>query len=411
MTRTRVLLLLFSAHLATSATAETYDRDAVLRIARERASAMRIADAREDLATGRFQEAATWRFNPELELAGGPRRGPTTTTWDRSIRLNQRLDLAGRGARVDAAGAELEAVEHDSRFTEISVVALSARLHLEAVHAAHAHRLAMEAVRLHDRLLEIAQRRMEAGETGRIDVHQASIAAARARIHLATAEAAERDALTDLADLLALEPGQRLEVAGELEWPTPGDEHGISAAVANHPEIASLEARSRAGAAELRLAGAARWPEVGLGAGYGREEEADILRFGLSFGLPVFERGQGARRIAAAESRIAEIELAAARRSRTDRAMRAWNRYLDLDEALRSTDDATIAALAATGKLAEQSYQFGEIPLDRVLLFERENLDAKDELNDLRLAVALAALQVAELAALPPLVDGMEDAP
>lgn len=410
MTRTRVLLLLLNIHFAAPAMAETLDRDTVLHIARERAVAILIAEAREDLAAGSLRAATTWRFNPELELEGGPRRSPADKTWDRSIGLNQRLDLAGRGARIDAAGAELEAVEYDGLYTEISIVALAARLHLEAVHAAYARRLATEAVGLHDRLLEIAQRRMEAGETGRIDVHQASLAAARARIHLATAVAVEQDALTELADLLALEPGQRVEVAGDIEWPTPGDEHDIPAAVANHPEITALEARSRAGAAEIRLAEAALWPEVGLGASYGREEDADILHVGLRLGLPLFERGQGDRQIAAAGLRIAEIELEAARRSRTDRALRSWSRFRDLEAALQTTDDATTEALAASGKLAEQSFQFGDIPLDRVLLFERENLDARYELNDLRLAVALAALQVAEVAALPPLVDGKEDA-
>jgi outer membrane protein TolC len=403
-------LLLISINLAAPAMAETLDRDAVLRLARERAVAIRIAEAHEDLAAGSLQAAATWRFNPELELEGGPRRGPADRTWDRSIGLSQRLDLAGRGARIDAAGAELEAFEHDSRYTGIAVAALAARLHLEAVHAAYARRLAAEAVGLHDRLLEIAQRRMEAGETGRIDVHQASIAAARARIRLATAEAAENGALAELADLLALEPGRRIEVAGELEWPAPGDEHDISAAVATHPEITALEARSRAGAAEIRIADAARWPEVGVGASYRREEGDEILHFGLSFGLPVFERGQGDRRIAAAGLRIAEIELEAARRSRTDRAQRAWHRYLGLAAALGATDALTIEAVAASGNLAEQSYRLGEIPLDRVLLIQRDNLDAEYEMNDLRLAAALAALQVAEIAALPPLVDGKEDA-
>ena len=57
-------------------------------------------------------------------------------------------------------------------------------------------------------------------------------------------------------------------------------------------------------------------------------------------------------------------------------------------------------------RLAEESYRLGEIALDEVLLVQREQLDARRELNDLQLAAALAAVDVAELAALPPLVQG-----
>lgn len=409
MTWTRVPIALLLLLVASPALAETLDLDAVLHLAREHAAAARIARVEQDVAAGELRTARTWRHNPELELEAGPRDGPDGRSWDRSVGLSQRLDLAGRGARGDAARATLAAARDQSRATGIAVAARAARLYLEALHAAQRRQLASDATDLHDRLLEIARRRHEAGETGRLDVHQATVGASRARMRLATAEADERHVLAELASLLALEPGHPLAVTGDLAWSAPGDATAVRAAVARHPEIAALEARRRAASARVRLAGAARWPDVGLGARVGREEQADIVHVGVSLGLPLFARGQGEREAARAVDRIAEIQHDAARRARLDHALRAWERYQDLHDALTRATATTTDALAGSSRLAAESYRLGEIALDRVLLVERENLEARNALNDLRLATALAALEVAEIAALPPLANPTEE--
>ncbi|MBD3222341.1 hypothetical protein GF314_13970 [bacterium] len=408
MPRTRVLIPCLILLLMGEAVAAPLDRDEVLRLARERSVAIQVARAEVDRAAGELRTARTWRHNPELDVEAGPRRGPDGETWDRSIGLSQRLDLAGRGARIDAAGAEHAAARDRSRAIAVTVLSEAACYHLEALHAAQRRRLAGQSVDLHQRLLEIARRRHEAGETGTLDVHRASVAAARARMRLATAEAAEQERLTRLATLLALEPGCPIEVAGDLAWPLPGDVARVQAAVAAHPELDALDARLREAEALVRVAGAARWPEVGLGARIGREEEADVLRFGLSLGLPVFDRGAGDRAVATAAGRIAAIELETARRVRTDRALRAWARHRELAATLAAAGESVTAAVDASGRLSQESYRLGEIPLDRVLLVQRDNLEARNELNDLRLTAALAALEVAEIAALPPLAAATE---
>ncbi len=412
MTRVHALTtvaLLPALLAAAAADAQPLDRDAVLRLAAERAPALQAAVAAVDAAAGDLRAARAWRFNPELELEAGPRRSPGGDSTDRSIGLSQRLDLAGRGPRIEAAAAERDAIAGNARSARVSVLAQAARLHLEALHAAGQRRLAAEGVALHERLLDIARVRLEAGESGSMDVHQATVGAARARMRLAAATAAEQDVLAELASLLALAAGADLQATGDLTWPLPLDVDTVLAAAAQHPDLDALAAEARAGAARTRLAGAARWPEVGVSASVGQEEDADIVRIGLSLGLPVFARGQGEREAASAAERIAGIRLAAARRDRQDRAARAWNRHRDLQAALAAADSAATGALEASSRIAEQSYRLGDIALDRVLVVERENLDARHDLNDLRLAVALAALQVTETAALPPLAEAKEE--
>lgn len=412
MSGTRVLipLLLLALTLPrVTPAAELLDRQSVLEMARERSVALRQAGLRQEAVGGAARAARTWRHNPELELEGGRRDASDGRTWDRSVGLNQQLDLAGRGARIAAADADLEAARHGLRAAGVAALAAAAELHLRALHATRRRDLAAEGVSLREQLLEVARQRLEAGETGQLDLHQATVAAARARMELASAEADLQHALAELAAALNLEPLRDIAVEGEIEWPVPGDAVAIRAAAEQHPELAVLEANRQAGRERIAEAGAARWPRLGLGARYGREEEADLFQLGLRFELPLFDRGGGEREVAVALERVADLELETARRNRIDHALRAWERHRRLQGSFPDDAEAVARSLGASSRLALQSYRLGEIPLDRVLDVERENLEARITLNDLRLKAALAALEVAEIAALPPLAGTEED--
>jgi cobalt-zinc-cadmium efflux system outer membrane protein len=374
------------------------DRAAVLDLARERAPVILAARARQGVAEGDLATARAWRYNPELELEAGPRTN--------ALRLDQRLDLAGRGARIDAATAGRDAAGFALRETELTVVAGAARAYLVALHASHARALAAEAAAVQARLHEIAQARYEAGETGALEINLATVALARARAALASAAAAEATASADLAAMLQLTDDDLPGVTGELAWPALPDLAAVQAAAAAQPALAGLAARQAQAQAVRRLAGAAAWPEVGMFGGWGREEDVDIVHFGLIVGLPVFARGQGERRAADAEVLAAGIELEAAQRTVVDQAARAWHRQRAVLAASDTIGGEAAAALAASVDLAEESYRLGEIALDEVLLVQREQLEARRELNDLQLAAALAAVDVAEIAALPPLGRG-----
>jgi len=382
------------------------DREAVLAIARERAPVILAARARQGVADGDLATARAWQHNPELELEVGPRTTPAEETWDRSVRLDQRLDLAGRGARIDAATAGRDAAGFALRETELGVVAGAARAYLVALHAGRARELAAAAAQVQARLHQIARARHEAGETGALEINLASVALARARAAQASAAADEAAALANLAAMLQLTGDEMSGVAGDLAWPAPPDLAAVQAAAAAQPALAGLAARQAQAEAVRRLAGASAWPEVGVFGGWGQEEDADIVHFGLNIGLPFFARGQGERQAADAEALAATIEREAAQRTVADQAARAWRRHGDVLAASTTVAGEAAAALDASVHLAEESYRLGEIDLDAVLLVQREQLDARRELNDLQLAAALAAVDVAEIAALPPLVQG-----
>jgi cobalt-zinc-cadmium efflux system outer membrane protein len=406
------LLITLLATMAAAAAAAPLrlDRAAALALARAQAPEVLAARAELGVAEGEAMAARAWRHNPELELEAGPRRTERGTTTDRFLRLTQPLDLGfnGRGARIDAAEAAVRAASRDRLSTEIEVLAEVSRAHLLALHARDRQAIAAEIVDLAERLQDVARRRYEAGEVGVLDSQVATVTLAGARVGLLRTESEAAEATAALKRQLGLDVDVAVELAGEVAWPSPPDLAAVRAAALGHPELAARQARTERAAALLREAGAAGRPEFGLSAGVGREEEADLLKFGLSMTLPVLNTGGGERRAAAAADTLAQLRLDAARRRLDSRVTSAWHRQRNIQTAVATYLDEALAAQRSSVRLAEESYRTGKIDLGEVLTVQRELLDARVELANLRLEAALAAVDVHALAALPPLAGSPE---
>jgi cobalt-zinc-cadmium efflux system outer membrane protein len=397
-----LLTLVVAAVLAAGAAgAEPLDRDAVLRLARERSPQVLAARARLDEADGALATARAWAHNPEVELEQVRR-----ATTDRAWRIDQKLDLAGRGPRIGAARADREAAGWERLDAGAQAAAEAARAWLTATHAGQQRLLATEGVAVQERLHAAATAREAAGETGALDVALATVALARARAGFAGDRAAELDALAELAALLQWDEAELPQVAGDLDWPAPPALADVREAALVQPALRALEAATAAAAKRRGEAGALAWPELGVFGGGGREEDTDLKQMGLTVTVPLFARGQGERRQAAAAARLADDTFTATRRARLSAVTAAWHRQDELRAAVEANGEAVAAALDASVRLAESAYRLGEITLDEALLAQREQLEARRELNDLRLSAALAALDVAYLAALPPLHEG-----
>ncbi len=380
--------------------------DDALHLARERAPLVMAARAQRDAAAGALTAARAWAHNPELELEFTRREAPDGTFRDRGWRLDQQLDLLGRGSRIGAARADLRAAEAQALDAGALAAAEAGRAWLAAAHAARQRALADEALAVQERLRRVAAARHPAGETGALAEAVATLALARARAAQATARAGELDARAQLAASLQWDGAGLPRVAGDPGWPAPPALADARAAALAHPSLVALEHAVQAAAARRGEAAALAWPQAGFFAGGGREEEADLTQWGVALTLPVFARGQGERRQASALQRLAEAELATERAARLAQVTAAWQRHHELQAAL-AVDAADVdAALDAGVRLAEAAYALGELSLDATLLAQREQLEARRERDELRLAAALAALDVAYLAALPPLHEG-----
>ncbi len=404
--RSWTTLLVLGAVAASAAAAPlTLDRTAVLDLARAQATEILAARARVGVAEGEAMASRAWRSNPEIQYAHIPRSNEFDSWNENVIVVSQALDLGfnGRGARIDAAEAGARASGDLLRGTEVAVLADVARAYLVALHARDLMTIAADLVALTARLDDMADRRYEAGEVGALDTQVATVTLAGARVAMLRAETQFDDAAAELVRLLALDADTDVELIGEVSWPPPPDLATVRTAAQYHPDLAALTARTEQSGHLRREAGAAGRPQFAISAGAGREDETDILEFGVSMSLPVLNTGKGERRAAAAADTLAYLQLAEAQRRITSQVTSAWRRHHKLQTAVHTYLDEALSAHTASVALAEESYRTGKSDLGEVLTVQSGLLDVRVELTNLRLDAALAALEVHALAALPPL--------
>lgn len=365
--------------------------------ARQRAPALLEAADRVAEAQGRVAGAAPMlRDNPTLEAEAGPRtladgsHGPNV-----SVGLSQPFELGGkRGARRDSARAALASATSRRRDVERQVLGEVAASFLRALHARERLRLARAAQESAQDILQVAQRRFEAGDVPVVDANVARVALARARASVAGVEGEEAARLGELRALLALPVDAALEVTGDLNA-LARQSVELPESPPERPDITALGEELEEAKAELRLAQAAAWPDVSLGVRYEREANETAIVGGISVPLPLFSRGQQGRETGTARVRLLEQALESARHVRDAQVGAARGQYRKNLDALETLEREALPLLAENESLARKSYEAGEMGLAEFLLVRRDVLDARADYLDRQLEAALSRAHLA----------------
>ncbi|WP_437736524.1 TolC family protein [Sorangium sp. So ce1335] len=350
--------------------------------------------------------------NPVLAGAGGVRLNPDGSRPAAAMAsLSWPVDLGGqRGARIDAAEAELRAAESAAEDGRRGLVLAALLQHALVLRDERHVALARARLALGDRLLAAAARRRKAGEAPEVDVALASLQRGRD----AAAEAAARGtrdanlaALRVLLGLPAAADPERGHERGPMQGPlVPPDEPPPLAAL-----LEALEQRTdlRAAAASLDAARArsareqaARWPTVTVTAQYERDDGANIGMLGLAVPLPLLNANRSGAATAAAEVDVAAARSGAARAAAAGKVQELHARYVATRRALEAlTPAAALGEKAAA--LAARGYELGENDLPSVLLVRREALETQAALLDAEHAHAAAKIELLVAAGRMPL--------
>ena len=370
--------------------------DEALDLARARAPSVLAARARIDVAQGRVAGASVWQpFNPELEVAAGPRQGAAGTSLDMEIGLSQRVELGGRRQAREAAARA--GVDH-ARLAAASITRWLLRdvavAFYQVLHADQLLLVAEESQALAQELLRVAEQRHQAGDTGILDVHAARVAHARARARTAQIAAARIRAAGELRLLLGLAAEAPLAVRGDLAAPGTYALDALLAGAVDRPALRALEAGIREAEAEVALGEGHAWPELDFSLRYGREEGASVAMGGLSLGLPLFERGQALRATGRARARALRIEHEAAQNAMFTEIRAAFARYQALTEATGELEAQALPSLTESATIARKSYEAGNIAMGELLVLQRELIDARMAHIDLLLETALAGIEL-----------------
>lgn len=245
-----------------------------------------------------------------------------------------------RGAAIDTAAKQQE------------IAWRTAELYLDAEKAARMAEIASRQVEALDQIAATVQARVAEGRELPIEARRAALNVARARHRLQVLESDCAYAEGSLAEVLGLDPADRVRAAPEDRTPPPvpaSPEEAVQIALSTSKEIRSLESKLLAKGFDIRAERAARLPRFDLVAQYallGRfNNYEDFFRkfqrhngqLGVSIQIPVFTGPGVAAATAQAEAEAARLrlEVQSARRRISTETVRRFEELRQAESALQ----------------------------------------------------------------------------
>ena len=356
-----------------------------------RTAVARLARARASLREARVDRLPQGGVNASATRGRDDGSSETSTGYSAGLEVAYEVDLFGRVARgLEAAKGDVGAAEADADAVRVAIVSDTARAYADASSAAERLAVAQHIVDLLDRSLQLTQKRVEIGQTTRLDA--ARIAALRnQRQAEIPAISAERDsALFRLATLTGRTPGELPAVAAlrtsslELNQPIPvGDGAQL---LARRPDVRAAERRLAAATARIGVATAELYPQVKLGGSLG----SSAGNIGNLFSNPVgfllgpliswsfSDHARARARVAGAEAAsqeaLAQFDGTVLRSlEEAETALSAYANVLRRREALRAArSEAEVAA-----KIVRAQQREGQV--DSLALLDAERTFAESE--------------------------------
>lgn len=379
------------------AAAEAITLDEALRIALERSPALAVEQAAVAEAEARLVGAGIWQQNPEANIEAAARLGPEDPTADWSVGLAQAFPLGGqRGKRVAAGRAEVMQAQAAREAVRIDVRVRVHQAFLDALLAREALLIEQAHAELSAALAAAAQRRLDMGATGRLEVDVARIEVGRSAGRVAAARGAVRTASTRLAEAMGVDPAAPPEATGVLEPPS-GEVPTLAvlteSAQGGRVELKVVDQALAAAHARRAAAEADAIPDLTVSLSFGREANTETLvGGGLSMPIPLFNTNQGPIAEASAAAARLEAEKSAIKyriQQEVAAAVAELQTAIEVEQALRGQ---VLQPLDDSLGLLQRAFESGKIAGSEVLVLRSEFRESR-----LEWLTALAAAHRARL--------------
>jgi outer membrane protein, heavy metal efflux system len=372
-------------------------------VRRALASNGELAAARLDIERKRARlRQAGLRPNPTLEFeqASGRYTGSTGER-ETSIGVAVPLELGGkRKRRIELAQAELEAVEAEVADHERRLAAQVRATYVEALAALREIETTENLNNLDLQTTRFVQVRVNEGETAPIELNLLRVEVDRLRSRRALIEGRLKAVLLRLKSLAGIAPGELLRLREDLTSPRlprpPASvEAAIEIALRTRPDLKLARLNEEVAQAGLSLARANSAPEVTAFSRYSlnnstyedtpigvRNDRDRLLTFGLSIGIPVFNRNQGAK----AEAAVA-ISQAGRRREFAEAVVRsevesAYARYEAARVAVEVFEQGVIARSTDNIRVVRAAYELGQFSITDLLNEQRRLVDSQRDFTE-----------------------------
>jgi len=352
-----------------------------------------------DRAKARLQQARL-RPNPTLEfeqqsglLVGDGGDGQI------SIGATLPIEVFGRRkSRIDVAQIGIEASEAEVRNRERLLVANILTNYAEALAALRELDATEKLLELDLQTTRFVQIRVNEGESPPLELSLLRAEVERLRSRRQLSEGRLESSITQLKLLSGIPFENSLKLREQLtsavmpSLPQTRDS-AVEIALRTRPDVRLAQIEEQVATAGLRLVRAQSKPEVTLYTKYtfGRSNyDAPVpfsqrdrdLAFGVSVGLPIFNKNQGAK----AEAEIA-IKQAGQRREFAERVVRgeviaAYQRYEAASRAVSTLENAAIPTSTQNVETFRRVYELGEIKITELIAEQRRLLDAIRDLTE-----------------------------
>lgn len=389
-----VLWLFLFASAAVSAQ-QPITLEQALATARTRGPQIVAARDRIEEARGRLTGASILlQENPIVESLVGPRYSPNGVTTDYDISLSQSFEMGGRrAARMAGARAGVDRESAASRDVARRILKDVSVAFVRGLAAKERLALAEASSKVAAELLESLNRRYEAGDVPILDVNLTRNHAARARAEVRASQAAYASALGDLRIFLGMSADDPLEISGDLH-DRKRFELSTLTKTGDRPDLQALSAEKLEAQADTRLGNGFRWPTVAPAFSYKREQGDRIVQGGISFTVPIFNRGQELQAVGQARTRRVERELEATKRVASVEVRTAYDVYGLQVAAVQELERDALPSLTENETLAQRSFEEGEIGLAELLLIRRDGFELRNVYTDRLLDAAVAGIEL-----------------
>lgn len=278
---------------AAAATAEPLSLAKAIELALEGNPEVAAAKRQLEATEGQVLQGRS-RPNPELAYSLEDARSKTRT---QSWQLNLPLELGGkRAARTKAAEKSREQAQAQLAELQATVRANVAAAYFDVLTAQERLVLARDSAALAKSSTDTVSKRVAAGKVSPVEESKARVAEAGVRVELAQAASEQRNALSRLFALLGRIDAPYTVLEGKAKnLPSVPSLVDLQPLIASSPGVvlARIEVDRRKALTDLEQS--KRVPDVTVSVGMQRSNETqrNVLLFGVSVPLPVFDRNQG----------------------------------------------------------------------------------------------------------------------
>ncbi len=303
------------------------------------------------------------------------------------LNIAQTLETGGkRKARIVAAETALDGAQASLDNVLRNLRAEASIAFMEALRTQLALQRKRQTLINLERLVAVNTQRHEAGDIGAVPLVQSRVEAARFRGELLAAQAQQRAAELRLyvyAGDVPADDGPGFQADGDLAMPARDTSHEaqwVSQALACRPDVIAQRSAVRAAQVQLKLAGANRWEDVTLAAGWQHNlastdltyaQPSHLLSATASVPLPLARIYHGELDVARAGVVQAQASLAQAELEAGVSVRQALTLYRAALERLRLYQGGVVEDANTVFKATLYSYQRGSATLLELLNAQR----------------------------------------